>query len=46
MVLVTWEVMGAQCNKVEKKMGKKGRLGGKKTALTTMGKYDVSYYVS
>ncbi len=38
------EVMGAQCDKVKKKMGAKGRLEGKKIALTTMGKYDVRVF--
>jgi len=30
MVLATWEVMGAQCDKVKKKMGAKAKLEGKK----------------
>ncbi len=44
MVLVTWEVMGAQCDKVKKKWGQKADLRGKKFALTTMGKYDVRVF--
>jgi hypothetical protein len=30
MVLATWKVMGAQCDKVKKKMGSKAKLEGKK----------------
>ncbi len=50
LVLITWEVvMGAKHEKVNKKMGAKGRLGEKKCSgtlvlialTTTMGKYNV-----